>query len=207
MKEEIYLGSDVEASGPVPGKYSMLSFGVSVVWDRSNCFYRELKPTSMNYVLEAMKVGCLGLECLDGLMGNPEYNPRSDLFKPELVLARLQEVGVDPAKAMADFVNWALTIADGRKPVLLFDTSGTDAMFIFYYIGNYYSVDKPLGHTGRDIASVYKGYKNDMYARLKQLKVRDDRIVKHCSRDDSKLIAKKAEVLFELMKRNKKSPA
>lgn len=57
-----YIAVDVEATGPTPANYSLLSMGASVVGQPDRTFYVELKPISRNYVREAMKVGCLGIK-------------------------------------------------------------------------------------------------------------------------------------------------
>ena len=53
---EAYISVDIEASGPVPGKYSMLSVGACLVEDPTKDFYCEIKPISSEYVEEALKV-------------------------------------------------------------------------------------------------------------------------------------------------------
>ena len=52
---DVYISADVETDGPIPGRYSMLSFGMALAarFDgdrfertdpRAQTFYRELKP-------------------------------------------------------------------------------------------------------------------------------------------------------------------
>jgi len=99
-----YIAVDVEASGPTPANYSLLSIGASVVGQSNRTFYKELKPISRNYVAEAMKVGCLGLRCLDDFKTQDDrYNPQSKSFRPDLVLDVLQEQGVEPREVMSQF--------------------------------------------------------------------------------------------------------
>ena len=45
---ELYVATDVEADGPIPGEYSMLSFGMAVVGMIHINFYTEIKPISIN---------------------------------------------------------------------------------------------------------------------------------------------------------------
>ena len=48
---------DVEADGPIPGLYSMISFGAVIVEPNLNkTFYGELKPISGKWVPEALAV-------------------------------------------------------------------------------------------------------------------------------------------------------
>ena len=64
---DLYFSVDVESDGPIPGIYSMLSFGLVVAGrfdgerlerpDREPpSFYRELKPLSDEFVAEAVAV-------------------------------------------------------------------------------------------------------------------------------------------------------
>jgi hypothetical protein len=46
VKPERYFSVDIESSGPIPGKYSMLSLGACAVDDPDVAFYVEFKPTS-----------------------------------------------------------------------------------------------------------------------------------------------------------------
>src|SRR3989338_204813 len=101
--EKRYVSFDVETSGSSPGKYSMLSLGACLVDDPSITFYRELKPISMNFILEAMLVGCKGLKCLDGLKQFKWYNPENTGFMPEKVLELLDVGGENPNKVMVDY--------------------------------------------------------------------------------------------------------
>ena len=44
MTNEICISVDIETSGPVPGTYSMLAVGASVVGRPDQRFYAELRP-------------------------------------------------------------------------------------------------------------------------------------------------------------------
>ena len=57
---DIYISADIEADGPIPGRYSMLAFGFSVAatFDGNKfqareptaaTFYRELRPISEEF--------------------------------------------------------------------------------------------------------------------------------------------------------------
>ncbi|HKD36799.1 MAG TPA: hypothetical protein VKB78_08355 [Pirellulales bacterium] len=48
---------DVEADGPIPGDYSMVSFGAIVVEPAlDKAFYGKLKPISEKWIPEALEV-------------------------------------------------------------------------------------------------------------------------------------------------------
>jgi len=52
-----YFTVDVEADGPIPGDYSMVSFGaVAVEPTLQHTFYGEVKPISNKWVPEALAV-------------------------------------------------------------------------------------------------------------------------------------------------------
>ena len=66
MRGEVYFSVDVEADGPIPGPYSMLSVGVAVAGRHAErfipaspdaaTFYQELRPISDDYVPDALAV-------------------------------------------------------------------------------------------------------------------------------------------------------
>ncbi len=45
---EHYISLDIETSGPIPGEFSMLSLGASVVDDDDKTFLVQLKPLNGN---------------------------------------------------------------------------------------------------------------------------------------------------------------
>ena len=56
MPKEIFISVDIEASGPIPGTYSMLAIGACVVTNPEERFYVELRPISEASVPAAMEV-------------------------------------------------------------------------------------------------------------------------------------------------------
>ena len=50
---EIYVSTDVETDGPIPGPYSMISLGMAVAGRPDLTFYTELRPISDEYVPDA----------------------------------------------------------------------------------------------------------------------------------------------------------
>lgn len=52
-----YIMVDVESDGPIPGDYSMISFGAVLVNEAlDTTFYGQLKPISDKYIPEALAV-------------------------------------------------------------------------------------------------------------------------------------------------------
>ena len=100
-KRELYVSVDVEADGPIPGPYSMLSFGMaacgtsdengfSATDPAERAFYAELKPISDAFDPEALAVSGLDRD-------------------------RLAAEGREPAEAMAAAGTWVRETAAVRR--------------------------------------------------------------------------------------------
>jgi len=132
MRKEIYISVDVEASGPIPGEYSMLSLGACVVGEPSKTFYAELKPISEKYIERALAVSGLSL---DGL----------------------KQKGNEPARAMKDFEEWLKQVcADEGRPVFVAFNATFDWSFANYYFHRFLG-NNPFGISGLDIKAYYMG--------------------------------------------------
>jgi hypothetical protein len=141
MRADCYISVDVEADGPIPGPYSMISFGAAVAGTRTQdgfttadpaaaTFYRELRPISDEYVPEALAVS--GLD-------------RSALVRD----------GADPATAMADFSAWAMAAAGLARPVVVAYPACYDWMFLYWYLIRFTGAS-PFGHSGcLDLKTLY----------------------------------------------------
>lgn len=138
---DIYISADIEADGPIPGRYSMLSFGlvVAATFDgetftprsEPETFYRELKPT--------------GEQCL------PEAIAASGLDRDELL-----RVGVEPTQAMQDAVAWVESVAAGARPVLVGYPVVFDWMFLHWYFVAFCG-ESPFGFSGAlDMKTIYQ---------------------------------------------------
>ncbi len=137
--QQTLISVDVEASGPVPGEYSMLSLGACVVNETDKSFYVELVPLSRRFEPVALQVAHLDLEAL-------------------------YATGVDPARAMADFEDWIhrVTPHDSR-PIFVGYPLAFDWMFVAYYFHRFLG-HNPFGINGLDIKSYYSGlYGLDIY--------------------------------------------
>ncbi|MBI4441469.1 3'-5' exoribonuclease [Candidatus Woesearchaeota archaeon] len=194
-----YFSVDIEASGKTPGKYSMLSLGACLVGETSVQFYRELKPISDGYNHDAMKIGCLGLHCLEEFLHLEEYNPRRHGFQPPKALQVLEQNGEEPEQVMAAFADWTNTVAGDATPVLVAAPIAFDGMFITWYFDNYFIGDNPFGYGGEDINSVYRGMMCDMNAHRKWLGMPDERACPHNALDDAVQQAKEFERILAMM--------
>lgn len=131
-KDEVYISVDIEASGPIPGEYSMLSLGACLTEDISNGFYRELVPITDKVVREAMTVTGFDLD-------------------------RLKIEGVPPAKAMEEFSQWiASQVPADKKAVFVGFNAAFDWSFVNYYFHRFRQ-DNPFGIGGIDIKALYMG--------------------------------------------------
>ena len=110
----------------------MLSLGACVVGATNSNFYVELKPITKNFDPASLAVAGFDLE-------------------------QLERDGVDPAKAMRDFVAWlkAVTPPDAR-PIFAAYPLAFDWMFVAYYLNRFLG-HNPFGYTGFDFKSFYMG--------------------------------------------------
>lgn len=134
---------DVESDGPIPGDYSMLSFGIVPVSDPEAEFYSGImKPISDKFVPEALAVN-----------------------KIDRNIAL--QIGFDPKGAMLDCENW-LQMFPGR-PMFISDNNGFDAMFVFWYF-HHFLERNPFGHSSTNLGSLYKGLVKNVRKNFKHLR-------------------------------------
>ena len=134
---------DVEADGPIPGDYSMISLGAVVVeegLDRS--FYGELRPISEQFIPEALAV--------------------SGFSREETMEFR------DPQMVMESFRDW---LKDLRSDRLLFvsDNNGFDWQFVNWYF-HHFTGSNPFGFSSTNLGSLYKGLVKDTFQNFKHLR-------------------------------------
>ena len=133
MQREIFISVDIEASGPIPGEYSLLSLGACDVYRPSQEFSCLVKPVSMNFDPEALALTGLSLE-------------------------RLLVEGLTPEVAMEKFAQW-IQIACGRDtPVFVGLNAGFDWSFVNYYFIRFHGLN-PFGFSALDIKAMYMGAK------------------------------------------------
>lgn len=131
-RKEVYISVDIEADGPIPGDYSMSSFGAVVVDNPTQNFYRELKPVSERWDPQAAAVSGLNRETL-------------------------KKEGVHPADAMRQFADWIASVvgSEGRAVFVSFNAT-FDWMFSHWYFMHFHGVD-PFGISGLEMKSYYAG--------------------------------------------------
>ncbi len=195
-----YFSVDVETSGRIPGKYSMLSLGACVVGEPSIQFYRELKPISTKFLPEAMNVSVLGLRCLDTVRHQEEFNPQSSRFNPVKVLEVLAEQGEAPQPVMVDFAAWIIQNSQGYKPVEAAAPIKFDGMFTAWYFNQFYPGENPFGHNREDINSLYRGVTGNSHANISQLGIRGSALP-HNALEDAIIQAREMEEVLRLMRK------
>jgi ribonuclease T len=131
MKKECYISVDIESSGPIPGKYSMLSLGACVVGNPKEGFYVELKPISQEFIPDALRVS--GFD-----------------------LATLEREGKAPLDAMKGFRAWVEKAAGDRKAIFVGFNACYDWQFVNWYLESF-TGGNPFGFGGIDIKSYYMG--------------------------------------------------
>lgn len=129
---ELFISVDIEAAGPHPGRYSMLSIGACLVDDPDEGFYVELQPSSDDVLPEALAVSGLSMD-------------------------ELRRNGRPPAEAMADFGAWVerVTPAD-HEPVFVGLNAAFDWMFVNEYFHRHLGRN-PFGHSALDIQAYAMG--------------------------------------------------
>ena len=197
-KEKLYIANDIEMAGPRVGVHSLLSWGACVVTEekfskeellkQGLAYYDEIQPITWEYNEDAMRVGCLGLRCLDECQALPAYNPRSEHFEPRLVLELLHRKGTHPMIATLDFQKWIAHVGRGCEIVPVVDTVFFDSAHILYYFSQF-SSHNPYGHAGIDMDSFFRGYRKNMSATLGGATQHIDRGVHHNALDDAIFLA------------------
>lgn len=143
IRPDIYISADVETDGPMPGVFSLLSFGFAAVgrYDgtrferfdlREHNLYRELRPITDDFQQEALQVN--GLD-----------------------RARLLRDGLDPRQAMAEAADWVHEVSDGHRPVLVAYPVAFDWSFLYWYFERFAPDGSPFGHSScLDIRTQYQ---------------------------------------------------
>lgn len=129
---ECYISVDIEASGPVPGIYSMLSLGAYLIGTPERTFYAELRPVTANAVPEALRVS-------------------------RFTLDQLTKTGHDPQEVMSAFRDWVKEVSVDKVPVFV----GFNASFDWSFVNWYFHVflgENPFGIGALDIKAYYMGF-------------------------------------------------
>jgi hypothetical protein len=139
---DLYLSVDIEADGPIPGPYSMLSLGLCVagrfdgaVYERRNpaacTFYTELRPISGQYEPASLEV--------------------SRLDRDALITS-----GADPTAAMRDLAAWIFDAAGEDRPIVCAYPAAFDWVFVYWYLRRFGPEPSPLSFSScLDVKTMY----------------------------------------------------
>lgn len=130
---ELYVAVDVEADGPIPGPYSMISLGMAVAGRPDLTFYTELRPISDDFVPAALAVCGLDRD-------------------------RLLAHAPTAQEAMAAAKAWVEGLRSHGRPVFLAAPAVWDGMFVHWYFVRF-TGSSPFGATGSgvDLRSYWMG--------------------------------------------------
>ena len=128
--DEIYVSTDVEADGPIPGPHSMLSFGSAAF-------------TSEKAMVATFSAN---LETLPGAAADPSTAAWWKT-QPEAWEACRRDLR-DPAEAMRDYVAWVKALPG--KPVFVAFPATYDFLFVYWYLIRF-TGESPFSHSGLDI--------------------------------------------------------
>lgn len=135
---------DVEADGPAPGLFSMVSFGAVIVdQGLEKTFYGKVRPISPNWKPDALAIS------------GHTRKEHEEFDKPEDV--------------MANFALW-LKQNCPERPRFFCDNPGFDFGFMNYYFHRYYG-SNPFGWSAFDTNRFYKGLTRDLRSTTRKLKI------------------------------------
>jgi hypothetical protein len=130
MNQEVYVSTDVEADGPIPGPHSMLSFGsAAFTADKTlvSCFARNLET-----------------------LPEAKAHPRTEAWwktQPEAWAACRTNL-VAPQEAMRDYAAWLRGLPG--KPVFVGYPAAYDFLFVYWYLMRFVG-ESPFSHSALDI--------------------------------------------------------
>lgn len=130
--QELFISVDIEAAGPIPGEYSMLSIGACLVSDPDAAFSCELKP--INDRADPAAMGVLGR-----------------------TLGDYAATGIDADEAIRQFDSWVRSVRpEGVAVVFVGFNAAFDWSFVNYYFHRYLG-QNPFGFAALDIKAFYMG--------------------------------------------------
>ena len=129
---EIYISTDVETDGPIPGPHSMLSFG------------------SAAYTADKQLVSTFSanLETLPGATAHPK-TAEWWATQPQAWAACRTNLEA-PEAAMQRYVAWIKTLTG--KPVFVAYPAGFDFLFVYWYLMRFVG-ESPFSHSALDMKS------------------------------------------------------
>ncbi len=130
---EIYVSTDIEADGPIPGPHSMLSF--------ASAAYRADKTLVSTYTVN--------LETLPGATGEPSTMAWWSGHPEAWAACRTDPR--PPDEAMPEYVRWVESLEG--KPVFVAYPAAYDFMFVYWYLIRFVG-RSPFSHSALDIKTL-----------------------------------------------------
>lgn len=138
-RPEVYISVDIEAAGPHPREYAILSIGACVVDAPETSFYLELKPET-----DAVDEAALAVSGLS--------------------MAELARDGVEAGEAMRRFADWVEAVVPaGSAPVFVAFNAPFDWMFVEDAFQRHLGRN-PFGHSALDVKAYYMGMTGETWA-------------------------------------------
>jgi DNA polymerase III epsilon subunit-like protein len=132
MSKYFLISVDIEAAGPNPSSYSLLTIGACTLESSPQSFYIELKPVNLKITPEAFEIHHLDLK-------------------------HQSECGEAPEVAMAKFEAWIKQVTpEGQIPLFLAFNAPFDWMFVCDYFHRFLRRN-PFGHAAVDIKAFAMG--------------------------------------------------
>ncbi len=132
-RPDLYISADVEADGPIPGPYSMLSFGLAVAGGFDGTTFTVADPTERTFYAELRPISA-------------DFDPDA-LAVSGLDRQRLLREGRDPAEAMNAAAAWVREAAGDALPVFVGFPASYDWLWMYWYFMRYAEAGSPFGHS------------------------------------------------------------
>lgn len=143
MTIEIYVSTDIETDGPIPGPHSMLSIG------------------SAAYTADKQLVATFtaNLETLPGAQGHPKTMKWWSEQPAAWQACRVNPQ--PPIQVMRAYHGWLQALPG--KPIFVAYPAGFDFMFVYWYLINFVG-DSPFSHSALDIRSYAMAFLKQNYS-------------------------------------------
>lgn len=135
---------DVEANGPCPGIYSMVSLGAVVLSrELDKTFYATFAPPFIDSNEEYY---------------NEEFD--EEAYKVLGINLQIHKTYDPPYESITKFNKWLSEVSPVDKPLFISDNPAFDWQFVNYYFHNYIHYN-PFGFSARRIGDLYAGLNKD----------------------------------------------